>query len=108
MAEQHIPSVGSHVRFSGGKHTGTVTTLVAADGSDQVVAFIVQYGWRNKNAKRIPIENVKWVNTDNVILTLSRKQFDALDEWTGSAHLENAAPEAAARGTTVADGPAHD
>ncbi|HEX3724111.1 MAG TPA: hypothetical protein VHV31_15090 [Nitrolancea sp.] len=108
MAEQHIPSVGSHVRFSGGKHTGTVTTLVTAEDSDRVVAFSVHYGWRNKNAKLVPIENVKWVNSDNVILTLSRKQFDALNEWNGSAHLENVAPGAAAQGTTVADSPSHD
>jgi uncharacterized protein YrrD len=103
MAEQHIPSVGSHVRFSGGKNSGTVSQLVTGPDSDQVVAFIVNYGWRNKNAKRIPIENVKWVNSDNVVLTISRKQFDALTDWSGSTTRD-----VAAAGTTVAGGPSDD
>jgi 7-cyano-7-deazaguanine synthase in queuosine biosynthesis len=108
LAELHIPSVGSHVRFSGGKNSGTVTRLIMADDSDRVVSFIVHYGWRSQKAKMVPIENVKWVNADNVVLTLSRKQFDALDEWTGPAHVEGVVPEAAARRTTVVDRPSHD
>ncbi|HVB64079.1 MAG TPA: hypothetical protein VNE17_05060 [Nitrolancea sp.] len=108
MAELHIPSVGSHVRFAGGKHTGTVTTLVMAHDSDRVVSFIVHYGWRSRKAKMIPVERVKWVNADNVVLSISRKQFDALDEWTGPARAENAVPEASAQGTIPVERPAHD
>jgi len=106
LAELHIPSVGSHVRFAGGKHTGTVTTLVMAHDSDRVASFIVHYGWRSRKAKMIPIESVKWVNADNVVLTISRKQFDALDEWTGPNYTEGG--ETSARGNTAVERPAHD
>jgi len=103
MADLHVPSVGSHVRFSDGKKSGTITNLVTADGSEQVVGFIVHYGWRGHHAKLIPMSDVKWVNDDNVVLELSLRQFDKLSEWRGPADLEPIVPESKVRPAAAAD-----
>jgi uncharacterized protein YrrD len=103
MAELLVPTVGSRVRFTGGKKSGTITNLVTADGSEQVVGFIVHYGWRGHHAKLIPMSDVKWVNADNVVLELSRRQFDKLSEWSGPADLEPIVPESKVRSAEAAD-----
>lgn len=103
MAEQHVPSVGSQVRFSGGKKSGTITNLVTEDGSEQVVGFIVHYGWRGHHAKLIPMTEVKWINDDSVVLELSRRQFDKLSEWSGPADLEPIVPESKVHPAEAAD-----
>ncbi|HEX7104168.1 MAG TPA: PRC-barrel domain-containing protein [Nitrolancea sp.] len=103
MAELRVPSVGNHVRSSDGKKSGTVTNLVTADGSDQVVGFIVHYGWRGHHAKLIPMSDVKWVNDDNVVLELSLRQFDKLSEWTGPTDLEPIVPESKVHPAAAAD-----
>lgn len=106
MAAQHVPSVGSHVIVSGGKKAGTVTSLITEGRGDVVSGFVVHYGWRGRKAKIVPIEDVKWVNPDNVVLTLSRKQFDHLANWTPSSTQEQVTG-AGPTGGTAANEPAH-
>ncbi len=100
MATQHIPAVGSHVILAGGKKSGTVSSLMAADGGESVTGFVVHFGWRKRKAKVVPIADVKWVNDDSVVLTLSRKQFASLADWappasSGAAETNPAAASAA-------------
>jgi hypothetical protein len=103
MADLRVPSVGNHLRFSDGKKSGTITNLVTADGSEQVVGFIVHYGWRGHHAKLIPMSEVKWVNEDNVVLELSLRQFDKLSDWTGPTDLEPIVPESKLHPAAAAD-----
>ncbi len=102
MAAQHVPAVGNHVLISGGKKAGTVTSLITASQRDTISAFVVHYGWRKRKAKVVPIEDVKWVNTNSVILTLSSKQFDELADWTPSSpSTTTVVDNGVAGGTTV-------
>lgn len=91
MATQQVPAIGSDVILSGGKKTGKVTSLIS-DGRDNMVSgFVVHYGWRKKKAKFVPMGDVKWVNSNNVIVDLSRRQFDGLSDWTVGGSSETPA-----------------
>lgn len=107
MAAPHVPAIGSHVLISGGKKAGTVTSLITAGQRDTVSAFVVHYGWRKRKAKLVPIEHVKWVNANNVILNLSSKQFDELSDWAPARQSSSSVAESGASGATTAESPAH-
>ncbi len=107
MAENHVPVVGSHVIISGGKKAGSVTSLITASDRVTVSGFVVHYGWRKRKAKVVPIEDVKWVNPDNVVLTLSRHQFDKLADWTSTSDSDAPMAEPASNSGVPAGKPAH-
>lgn len=106
MATQHIPAVGSHVILSGGKKSGSVTSLVTAEHGETVAGFVVHYGWRKRKAKVVPISGVKWVNENSVVLELSRKQFDALNDWVAPTTSSDQTAGSGASGT-AAQNPVH-
>lgn len=91
MATQSVPAIGSDVILSGGKKTGKVTSLISDGLDDAVSGFVVHYGWRKNKAKFVPLGDVKWVNPNNVIVNLSRRQFSELSNWTAEETSETTA-----------------
>jgi uncharacterized protein YrrD len=72
------------MRVVGGqsKTLGTVSTLEREPATGKLLTLTVKHGLLWKSHTLVPVERVKWVNNDSVVLDLTRANFNRLPKVT--------------------------